>query len=170
MKFLEKNLEQIIFESYDKLNERGLSVDGKLYRQLKIGNYGIADLVTLKKPHYFKGYKTHYCGMITVYELKQDKIGVSAFLQALRYLNGIKSYLRKRNLDTKFSYKIVLIGSEIENDTNFVYLSNFIEDYEQGFENFYEKHFYLELITYSYDFDGINFNTETGYHLKNEGF
>ncbi len=44
MKFLEKDLEQIIFESgMDSLNERGLYIRGKRLRQVRIGNYGIAD-------------------------------------------------------------------------------------------------------------------------------
>ena len=53
MKFLEKDLEQIIFESgRDSLRERGLSISGKLLRQLRIGNYGIADLVEFVRPQY----------------------------------------------------------------------------------------------------------------------
>ena len=30
---------------------------------------------------------------ITVFELKKDKVGISAFFQAIRYCKGIKSYL-----------------------------------------------------------------------------
>ena len=45
MTFLEKDLEQIIFETpKEKLQEKGLVIKGKLLRQIKIGNYGIADL------------------------------------------------------------------------------------------------------------------------------
>ena len=54
MKFLEKDLEEIIFETSNKeLNERGLFVYGKKYRQLRIGNYGVADLVVVDRtPNY----------------------------------------------------------------------------------------------------------------------
>ena len=50
MKFLEKDLEEIIWDAYknDKLsliNNRGLFINGLIKRQLRIGNYGIADLV-----------------------------------------------------------------------------------------------------------------------------
>lgn len=45
--FLEKTLEDIIFEtSNDDLKERGLWICGNKKRQVKIGNYGIADLIT----------------------------------------------------------------------------------------------------------------------------
>ena len=53
MRFLEKDLEQIIHESgMDQLNERGLPIDGKMFRQMRIGNYGIADLITVTRPMY----------------------------------------------------------------------------------------------------------------------
>jgi hypothetical protein len=47
MNFLEKNLEDIIFETHEnKLRDRGLEISGKKLRQLRIGNYGIADMIT----------------------------------------------------------------------------------------------------------------------------
>ena len=95
MKFLEKDLEDIIWESDNiKLRKRGLSINGIKKRQLKIGNYGIADLVTC-----YKSINDFNNGLIvTVYELKKEKAGISAFLQALRYCKGIKLIYRKGNL------------------------------------------------------------------------
>ena len=86
MKFLEKELEQIIWES-DKaqLENRGLSLYGTLYRQKPIGNYGIADIIQVEKAYS----KNKPYLIIDVLELKQEKIGISAFLQAVRYAKGI---------------------------------------------------------------------------------
>ena len=49
MSFLEKDLEDIIFETdNDLLFEHGLFIDGQKKRQVRIGNYGIADLITCR--------------------------------------------------------------------------------------------------------------------------
>ena len=53
MNFLEKDLEEIIYNTdKEMLTERGLPYHPfeTFKRQLKIGNYGIADLVSFKKP------------------------------------------------------------------------------------------------------------------------
>ena len=72
MKFLEKNLEDIIWEaSNEKLQERGLNISGKKLRQLRIGNYGIADLVTFDRDYYHTEYLHPFLN-ITVYELKKN--------------------------------------------------------------------------------------------------
>ena len=53
MKFLENDLEEIIYTSgRDVLEQRGLTINGKLLRQVKIGNYGIADLIEFQRPFY----------------------------------------------------------------------------------------------------------------------
>lgn len=45
--FFEKTLEDIIFNTDNELLcEHGLLISGKKLRQVKIGNYGIADLIT----------------------------------------------------------------------------------------------------------------------------
>jgi len=55
MKFLEKDLEEIIFNADMKdLPEKGLHFTGVIKRQLRIGNYGVADLVTFTKGSYGK--------------------------------------------------------------------------------------------------------------------
>ena len=117
MEFLEKDLEEIIFEAdRNDLIERGLNIRGKLFRQLKIGNYGIADLVEVsrfRKDGWHEGSQIEPRLFITVYELKKDKIGISAFLQALGYLKGIRQYLRVRKPNIEFILHIVLIGREM---------------------------------------------------------
>jgi hypothetical protein len=75
MKFLEKDLEDIIWEaSNERLQENGLDISGKKYRQLRIGNYGIADIVSVTKPYYHEYFKKHQKGIITIYELKKELI------------------------------------------------------------------------------------------------
>jgi hypothetical protein len=162
MTFLEKDLEQIIFESgRDLLEEKGLRIEGKLYRQLRIGNYGIADLVSITKPFYI-GRKidnnlTLIQGEITIYELKKDKIGISALLQALSYARGIQRYLEKRNKTKLFEIKIDLIGKELDTTGSFCFISNLLRSK-------------ISFFTYSYDINGIEFKYEYDYSLKNEGF
>ena len=170
MKFLEKNLEQIIFESdKDNLQDKGLYIGGKLFRQLKIGNYGISDLVEYSRPYYNEVLNKMYKGKITVYELKQEKIGVSTFLQALGYLKGIRKFLENRGTDDYYDYEIVLIGSELELNNNFCYLTDFM--YVVGDSEFYDDpSLGLSIFTYDYKIDGIEFKRSLGYYLKNNTF
>lgn len=168
MKFLEKDLEQIIYESgIDAVNKKGLPINGKMLRQLKIGNYGIADLITFQRPFYETvpnaygtTYKRREQGVITVYELKKDRVSIGAFLQAVRYTKGIRSYLEKRNKLHLYDIKIVLIGKEIDVDGAFCYLPEIL-NMETNLIEFY---------TYTFDIDGILFTEKMGYSLINEGF
>lgn len=155
MKFLEKDLEEIIFKAKKQdLKQKGLNVKGKVYRQLRIGNYGVADLVTFER-EFCREWGAHNL-VITVYELKKDKIGISTFLQALGYLKGIKRYLSDRYPSYHLCYKIVLIGKIIDISSTFVYLSDFYDD--------------LENYTYDYGINGIEFKKQKGYKLTNENF
>jgi len=161
MNFLEKDLEQIIFETDNELlQEKELYISGNKTRQLRIGNYGIADLVTFEKAHYYP--KNEHGGgfyvediNITIYELKQNKINLSSFMQAVRYAKGIKRYMEMREFKHDYKLHICLIGKEIDLNSDFIYLADFIDN--------------LTLITYSYEFDGISFKYHTGYKLTNEG-
>jgi len=173
MNFLEKDLEEIIFKAdRDKLFEKGICDYGKFYRQLKIGNYGIADIVSIQRPYYHSGYKKKIKGLITIYELKKDKISVSSFFQALGYLKGIKSYLCKKNKEFLFNYNIVLIGKEIDLNSTVCYLPSMfnleLSDIPIGLD--YESITNVDIFKYKYDFDGINFESCENYDLKNKGF
>jgi hypothetical protein len=175
MDFLEKDLEEIIYLS-DKnlLSDRGLYLHGKLKRQVRIGNYGVADLINVEKPLYSKGFgfhsKDHFKGLIEVVELKKDKIGVSTFFQALNYIKGIQQYLGKRNKDYLFNYQITLIGKEVDLNSSFCYLSDvFCEDMDMISVNDSSK-IAVNLYTYKYGLDGLNFESISGYSLNNEGF
>ncbi len=171
MKFLEKDLEQIIYDA-DKelLAEKGLYVNGTIKRQLRIGNYGICDLMTHEKPYYSNYHKGIRKGTITIYELKQDKIGISTFLQALGYLKGVKDFLEKRQLNYNYNYKIVLIGKELDTASTFCFLTSFINDTD--FDNHIDSEckFLIENYIYDYGINGIHFKEQSGFSLINKGF
>lgn len=170
MKFLEKDLEQIIYEHtntkdfdyFDKLLARGLEIvfPTKSYRQLKIGNYGVADIVNYTKPQYIDGVFEHdRHHTVDIIELKKEKISLSTFMQAVKYAKGIKRYFndyKKLNVDIN----IILIGKEVPIDTDFVFLPDLINS----------CNFKLDVYKYEYRFEGIYFKNISGYKLTNEGF
>lgn len=171
MEFLERDLEEIIFNAnLSDLEERGLRMELQRKRQFKIGNYGIADIIGLEKPLYHTFFKIHLKGTITIYEFKKDAINISAFLQAIRYLKGVKRYLEKRGLDKNYNYKIVLIGRTLDLNSSFSYLPDLICNGYNETNIDDVSDFNLELYTYSYGLEGLNFSQETGYKLINEGF
>lgn len=167
MKFLEKDLEDIIWESdRTKLSERGLTIKGKLKRQLRIGDYGIADLVSFEKQTAIYG--NRYL-KITVYELKKDKIGISAFLQAINYVRGIKSYIKMRNKNIQVSFNIVLVGKEVDASGSFCFISNLIRENNETikYDGFLDN---VDFYTYKYSIDGLKFTPENNYDLSKNGF
>lgn len=164
MKFLEKDLEQIIFEADPKCLKFFNNCKHKK-RQLIIPNYGIADLVLFEKIY---DYHTDFINekidfsdvgiKITVCELKKDKIGISAFLQAIKYCKGIQDYLISRNFYS-FVFDIVLIGKEIDESGSLKYLPDLINTETNSSDSFsFDCSIKsIDFYTYSYDFDGIKF-------------
>jgi len=159
MKFLEKDLEEIIFtEQREALLKCGLKLPKRLRRQIRIGNYGRADIIGFESSNVIGINRLE----ITVYELKQDKISVSAFLQAVGYAKGIQSYLNKKGSDfyTRSRINIVLIGKEVDNHSSFVYLPSLLDGH----------YFSLRLYTYELGINGLIFKEHNNYSLVNEGF
>lgn len=173
MKFLEKDLEQIIYESKNEdLRIRNLPIYGYKIRQLRIGNYGIADLVTIEKDYRFiykrrKIVSTLPHLVITVYELKKENVGISAYLQAVGYAKGVQSYLRKRGF-YRFEINISLVGKDIDTSGSFCFITDlFINNYVEDPCGCISK---LKYYTYSYDLKGLTFKCINGYGLTDEGF
>lgn len=166
MKFLEKNLEDIIFDApNDALSKRGLRIDGKKFRQLRIGNYGVADLVTVKRVPCIHDNELTRCLLITVFELKSGWISSAAFFQAISYAKGIQSYLLKVRKFNSFKINITLIGSIVKSDSSFCYLSDLFKHSDDlGQIN------NLSFYQYDYNIDGISFKRSTDFKLDNEGF
>jgi hypothetical protein len=144
MDFLEKDLETIIAENYEACAARGLDIKqtwSLQFRQLNLGAYGIADLVNIG----FDGSALS----IQVIECKKDEINIATYLQAKRYLAGIKHILDDfidELKDLRNGYvedDIVLIGKSIDNKSDFVFLHS--ADYT------------CSIFLYSYQVDGIHF-------------
>lgn len=147
MEFLEKDLEQIIFETDNEiLVKRGFLINGKKIRQLRIGNYGIADIVTFWRNRDIISFE--------VFELKKDVINITTLLQAYNYVKGIDHYLKSRGFKTKFY--ITLVGRKIDISTSFCFLPDLIDN--------------LSFFTYNFDIDGLKFTTCSDFNLINTGF
>lgn len=151
MDFLEKDLEQIIMKTdVDKLAERGLSMSRCRKNQVRIGNYGVADIITVDRNPWDEILE------FTIYELKKDKIGVSTLAQICQYARGIQRYLEKHKPNICYTIKLVMIGREMDMNSSFAYLSRLFED--------------VYTYTYYYDIDGLRFKNEVDYSLIEEGF
>lgn len=159
MKFLERNLEDIICQTSNKeLRKRGLLIYGIKKRQLKIGNFGTADLVTLHwVPNVFQGKIMSHDIKVTIYELKKDEISLNTFAQACRYKAGVLRYFKEvRKIDADIEVDIVLVGKRI-NGGDFTYtIESMMDTY---------------ICLYDYRHDGIDFNyIHNNYKLKISGF
>lgn len=147
MEFLEKDLEQIIWETDDRiLFERGLQISGKRKRQLRIGNYGIADLVTFWRDEY------EIC--FEVFELKKDDLNMQTLLQAYKYVKGISTYLQLRGF--KHRFYVTLVGRRIDTISSFCFLPDLINS--------------LYIYTYHMNIDGLQFRRILDWNLSNKGF
>jgi len=164
MDFLERDLETIIWEADNEtLREKGLYVDGIKKRQLRIGNYGIADIVCISKQYTEPDEKPYL--LIDVLELKKDNAGISAFLQALRYVKGIDTYLKYRKVKFDYKFSITLVAKKIDTNSSYIFLSDFMK-------NYYNNELFLTVTNYSYKYtiDGIIFKEECDYNIINTGF
>ena len=174
MKFLENDLEEIIYTSgRDVLEQRGLTINGKLLRQVKIGNYGIADLIEFERPTYdCNGGEFFIPGRITIYELKKEQVGIAALLQALSYVKGVQQYLQSKNKSDQYIIDIVLIGKTIDEKGSFCFIENLLSiknDYHDK-NTYIEEPGIISFYTYKYGIDGLFFENMQGYDLTNKGF
>lgn len=174
--FLEKDLEDIIWEADPReLRERGLYIKSnpliKKFRQLRIGNYGVADLVYVSKKPFeiFEGSSVNIEGcraksiniehpklIITICELKKGPIDVDTFKQGIRYAAGIRSYLENVREFFDFELRVKLIGRKIALNDDLVFAADVFNN--------------VSLYHYNYDINGIRFINYVGYVLMDEGF
>lgn len=171
MDFYEKDLEEIIFNAEpQQLEDRGLYTHHThLLRQFQIGNYGRCDLLGFTRGRWNPVYNFWMPGEITIYELKKDQLSVSAFFQAIRYLRGVISYLEQRDKLHEYNFKIVLIGREtndFQNKSDLIYLPDIFYSNSE----FQTGNTSVEIMTYSFDLNGINFKEYNSYKLTKEGF
>lgn len=171
MKFLEKDLEEIIYNAdRNLLEKKGLYIEGTMKRQLKIGNYGIADLVTFNRVSFFENDFDRFNEKgqplllsytstrleITVYELKKENISLSAIMQAVRYGKGIQDYLNERGFNQEVIINIVVIGRRLPTSESLCYIPDVLNN--------------VSFYTYDYEINGLSFKQEAGYSLLEKGF
>ena len=168
MKFLEKDLEEIIFNTpNDLLRDRDLMIYGVKKRQLRIGNYGILDIVSVDKEYNQDTMDTEPFLVFNIIEIKKDKIGISAFFQAIRYIKGIKRYLTVHKPTLRYTFELTLIGSSLDDKGSFCFIPDLIKgDGSDSDECIRHISFY----TYTYELDGLIFESKSYYKLTNEGF
>lgn len=157
MDFLEKDLEDIIYETSQTkegrniLKARNLPIrsHGKMYRQIRLGAYGIADLVDIGIDYVIDKCDRSRSLSVEIIELKKDLIDYKALGQSCRYFRAAKDMVNSMVDNIKFDeyyFHISLIGSGIDNSDNgsFLYLYNEISDF-------------ADIFTYKYKLDGIFF-------------
>ena len=151
MNFLEKNLEDIIYENSQTeegrkmLRERGLDIQGKLFRQVEIGGFGRIDLLEIR---FFRCKDRLLRPLFIVYELKRNSLNRDTLIQACRYLCGLKSHIANYCFASeKRGYPMVVsvvIGESVDDSNGFPFLFKSLRD--------------VYAMTFSYDIDGIKFS------------
>lgn len=163
MNFLEKDLETIIYESdKQKLKGRGLQLEGRLLRQLRIGRYGISDLIEVNHDWF----DNRRILNINVIEIKKEDINIDTLMQAIGYAKGIHKYLTDIRDFYRFTIDITLIGKSIDKRSNYLYLTDLICPHQPTLGGINS----ISYFTYSYQLEGLTFNRECGYQLTNDGF
>ena len=156
--FSEKNLENLMSRmTADELKKAGfygLHPNDILLRQLAIPGYGIADLIAIRYA-YSEPWniieKRRF--LIHVIELKKDKIGIRALLQASRYVRGLQhligEYFQDYIARVEFLFEIILVGNDIDTQSDFCFLVDTIEN--------------VSLYTYSLEGGKISFSHCSGF-------
>lgn len=148
MDFLEKDLETILYETPQELvRDRGLGIFNydQIFRQVQIGNYGIADIITVST--------TSKWSNIMIYELKNKLVNTAAFWQLIRYMRGIEWFIEQGNLRERFSVYGVLVGRDMDMTGELCYIPEVTNN--------------IKIYTYDYKMTGMNFSRVNGFHLKN---
>jgi len=162
MNFLEKDLEDIIYENANTvegrelLRERGLDLGGHTYRQVSMGKYGIADLVNIFActERINKGFSVHHL-IVDIIELKKDIVNVDTLLQAAGYKKAVEEYFYEycSKAWDDFEVRVTLIGQKLETASNFVFLLDELD--------------WVRVYTYSYSIRGLEFQENGTWYKKN---
>lgn len=162
MNFLEKNLEDILFDCLgcDDIHKqkivKGIDHYHKYIRQQRLGFYGIPDIIGLsiytKKEKGVRWFEVR----IGVYELKKEEINIDTIIQASKYSRGLK-YIIIKALFTRFP-KLTWEDVKV---VNRMYL---IGDYiDSNIYNLLEFSDSIDVYTYNYNYDGLKLNKFTQY-------
>ncbi|GAA4392101.1 hypothetical protein [Hymenobacter koreensis] len=138
MRFLERNLEDILYKELEHCRDRGFDIEpmeNKVCRQLNLAPFGIADLV-----HF--GYQPDQERIhVRIIECKKDVVNTATYLQASRYQTAISRVLDCCTFNPIFEK--VLVGQKVDPKNDFWYLVDADMD--------------ARIYTYDYRHDGIVF-------------
>ncbi len=151
MNILEKDIEEIVFQSNNEaLQKRGLLIRGKKFQQVNLGDYGIADIVSVNITK-----NESWEIDVQVIELKKDLIDVNTLTQAARYRKGIRKFINKYlKIKKPINFELILIGKKVQLNGDFIYALEALSN--------------VRAYTYSLSLeDGICFNREIGYEITN---
>lgn len=145
----EKELETFLLENHD---HHGLwNEKHAVFSQLRLGDAGIADIVTFNRCRRGKFYD---CA-VSVYELKVEQLNVDAFVQVSRYLSYLGEYLADFYPQDDIFYNGVLIGPGPTINSNLYYILN--SPIGEG----------LTILTYALDAKhGVSFSEFHSSHIK----
>lgn len=153
----EKELEDYLVDDCHELGGKKYfhdSITGEMFadevRQLKIGAYGIADIVRL---NYHDQRNTF---QVQITELKKGILNKDGLFQICRYKRGLERYVSALKKHKGISFEVeffgVLCGSGIELSTDFVYAAEQVD--------------WLELYTFSICIEhGISFDFQKGFKI-----
>lgn len=169
MDILEDELEDIIYQMFKDKSDLVYDLNcnsGIIIRQPVLSSYGRADLINIEyagndwecinfKDKIYKGFRQW---SINVIELKRDKIGYNEVGQICRYLKGLKEFIQTLKLPKdRFYIKGILIGKRVEENGDFVYLLDQLNQ--------------VDVFTYSLDYKtGLNFSRSSDWRLMNVDF
>lgn len=114
MNFLEKNLENIIFNEMDHCRERGLDLEPYEfcnYRQLNLAPFGIPDLIQIGSDPYDNQIR------VRIIECKRNVIDLTTYSQAARYQTALSRILGC--CSSNYEFEKVLIGQRIDAKNDF---------------------------------------------------
>ena len=150
----EKELEDYIFNSatnnlYNPITGEGID---SIYRQVDLGSYGIADLLTFS---YEPGYLE-----VTVIELKKEIIDIKTMAQLSRYHKALRKYFDGNYPTKPVSIRLIAVSTQINQGDDSVWLNDYLSDHS-------------DFSAFLCDFDlndGVSFSQTKGWYKKNEEF
>lgn len=150
----EKELEDYIFESVSESMHNPItdeSVDS-IYRQVDLGSYGIADLVTFSYGEEFLE--------VTIIELKKETIDIKTMAQLSRYYKAFCQYFEKKHPSKTVSIKLIAVSGQICHTDDSAWLSDYLSEH---------SNFQVYLCDFDLD-SGVIFSEQIGWYKKGEEF
>lgn len=159
------DLNQILIKAdRHELLKRGLSIDGKLYRNLNLEKYGTIDLISFSAMYdnpatYIPGI-SNKTGELTIIEATTGKVNFFSLRKACMSLDKIVSYRKSIKDFGEMNFNILLIGTEVEN------LSETLSIWPPASGDLQRVTF----VKFTYSISGLYFEEVASYQRTGEGF